>query len=532
MPPAEEPVDPATDRWLGRWLASSQLGDHDRRSNAARDLLEGDLPAQLRVKLLIVLAVAEYSAGRMDEAALVATRYVQVADELDSPGCRAEALAMRAGARWELADTSGAVDDLIEAEVALARCQDSVTAVGAHQSLGNTYSELRFFELAEPHFESAIAGDRRTGHQGASRVVDRLNLAVLHFRWAQHLRWTGGSAIGPDERRHLLAAADLLHQAEVHGGGPDHPYWPMITAARRRVDAALDPAAALPSLLEQRSNPPEPTNDNDRVLLDVLLARVLREVGDPGALGAARKAVARAQEPGVMRSTWIEAMQELHLVEVTTGVEGADGAGGYVRIVISELARQRDDSQESLRARRDFALLQDRHHRTSQLAQEDPLTAVGNRRALDAWLAHHPLGPAGLVMVDLDGFKNINDEYGHEAGDAVLVDVASALRSTAGPGDLVVRYGGDEFVLATTAPHRQLGRLVERISAAISHLPTDGIGLDRAITATIGASAAADGESTMVTLQRADRLMLAAKAERPAVTSPRLSAARDRRRQV
>lgn len=83
----------------------------------------------------------------------------------------------------------------------------------------------------------------------------------------------------------------------------------------------------------------------------------------------------------------------------------------------------------------------------------DPLTKLPNRRALDEALLrtfHHATRhelPLTVLFLDIDHFKRINDEYGHEAGDAALVGLADVLRATTRASDFVARYGGEEFVL-------------------------------------------------------------------------------------
>jgi diguanylate cyclase (GGDEF)-like protein len=82
-----------------------------------------------------------------------------------------------------------------------------------------------------------------------------------------------------------------------------------------------------------------------------------------------------------------------------------------------------------------------------RLADRDPLTSLVNRRALpEVFREVQPVG-AMLVFFDLDGFKEINDKHGHQAGDACLIRFATALSGSFRPTDAIVRYAGDEFLV-------------------------------------------------------------------------------------
>ena len=114
--------------------------------------------------------------------------------------------------------------------------------------------------------------------------------------------------------------------------------------------------------------------------------------------------------------------------------------------------------------------------RLQHLAHHDALTGLANRTllqerlkaALDAAIARRTAG--ALAFVDLDNFKHINDSFGHEAGDAVLREVAARLRASMREEDTVARLGGDEFVLVIAEPPdaAQLANLVERIRQSVS----------------------------------------------------------------
>ncbi len=112
--------------------------------------------------------------------------------------------------------------------------------------------------------------------------------------------------------------------------------------------------------------------------------------------------------------------------------------------------------------------------RLNYLAYHDELTALANRRGLNrrlAELAERPDARFGLVLCDLDGFKPINDVFGHDAGDAVLKAVAGRLENGLRPDDLAARIGGDEFVLviADADDPNTIGAIAQRLRERLAH---------------------------------------------------------------
>ena len=151
-------------------------------------------------------------------------------------------------------------------------------------------------------------------------------------------------------------------------------------------------------------------------------------------------------------------------------------------------------------------------------AATDSLTGLPNRRAVQEALkrmiaqAGRTLAPMAVLVLDLDHFKQINDTYGHDRGDAVLAAVGDVLAGALRTSDFVGRNGGEEFValLPDTGADGAL-EAAEKLRAAIARVTLPGI--DRAVTASVGAAvyphAAADPESL---LRLADRALYAAKA--------------------
>jgi diguanylate cyclase (GGDEF)-like protein len=146
------------------------------------------------------------------------------------------------------------------------------------------------------------------------------------------------------------------------------------------------------------------------------------------------------------------------------------------------------------------------------LAFTDPLTGVPNRRAfldrVTAAVAGAETGPPTVVcLVDLDGFKGVNDRDGHAAGDAVLKAVTSARSGVVRETDTVARLGGDEFAVLAEVSDAAAGEiLAERVRRAVA-----AAGHDSGVTASVGAAVVLPGDAVEELLHRADSAMYRAK---------------------
>ena len=115
-------------------------------------------------------------------------------------------------------------------------------------------------------------------------------------------------------------------------------------------------------------------------------------------------------------------------------------------------------------------------------------------------------------MLDLDHFKDINDRYGHHAGDQVLMRVAALLLGGVRGQDVVVRTGGEEFMLLMPeTDHGAAAAACERLRAAIRDEPWDHIAADLAITASFGLATADDAADLTALAEMADQRLYAAK---------------------
>jgi diguanylate cyclase (GGDEF)-like protein len=163
-----------------------------------------------------------------------------------------------------------------------------------------------------------------------------------------------------------------------------------------------------------------------------------------------------------------------------------------------------------------FAALRDRHQlremaaasrASTRAAHEDPLTGLGNRRELAARM-EGSYGAVSVVFVDVDRFKVVNDRFSHAVGDEVLRRVAVLLRSQCRGDDLVVRYGGDEFVILVSADEDAAEDIAARVHEAVHTAPWHEVALGLRVTVSIGVAHAPEPAAAMTA---ADAAMLAAK---------------------
>jgi diguanylate cyclase len=175
--------------------------------------------------------------------------------------------------------------------------------------------------------------------------------------------------------------------------------------------------------------------------------------------------------------------------------------------------------EELAEAHRELAATQAEIGRSRESALRDPLTGIANRAGLDLALTRLIAGLSGqplcVAVLDIDHFKSLNDGYGHQAGDQVLLVVTRALLASARASDIVGRPGGDEFVVVLAGTTLQVAHNVaDGIRAAIASSDLTGaLGSDSlgGITASIGIAEFIPGESIARLFDRADRCLYRAK---------------------
>lgn len=257
---------------------------------------------------------------------------------------------------------------------------------------------------------------------------------------------------------------------------------------------------------------------------------------------AAWEALANPDAPRLVILDWM--MPELDGLEVCKRVrQSAVGRFTYVIIltardrkadIVAALEAGADDylmkpyDRGELRARvgvgvrmiRAYEALEEANKRLDEAAHTDYLTGLYNRRALMERFAQEldratrEATSIAALMADVDRFKQINDTYGHSAGDQVLIETAARLRRACRSYDVIGRYGGEEFlVVVVHTPEDVTGALAERLRRAMGDKPIDANGHSIVATLSMGGVWASPGERRDVDafVKAADAMLYRAK---------------------
>src|SRR5690554_2738530 len=154
------------------------------------------------------------------------------------------------------------------------------------------------------------------------------------------------------------------------------------------------------------------------------------------------------------------------------------------------------------------------YHQALAAAYKDPLTGAGNRAAMERTLlreielSKRTTNPLTILMLDLDHFKAINDQYGHTIGDKVLKDVVTQIHQATRQTDLCFRYGGEEFLILLSNTHADSARIIaERIRKKIEILKLITSAGTVQVTASIGCATLKADDNIEQLIGRADQLL-------------------------
>ncbi len=474
--------------WMGR---HGSLGTADRQLADALASL-GDVTPGLRLRLLAVQARIKELRGQLDAAVALHQQAVLLADTQSPPWRRAEmrsALAYVLAQAQQLPAARGVDEEALKLAEASGDSLALSQALTTHSILlgarGEAAAELQALQGAIDH--ARRAGARQDELLGLANLADHylkhgdyttaLHLSNEALPLARAMRDpviesvaltnAGLALISLKQRDSGMALVREALLLEERAGGLT-----AMAQVQREAGMYLERAGYLPeawaSFIDHRRLADEVfRREHQQALLETQAAFDHERRQRDLALLATEKGLGEAR----LQSRTLQ--QRLWAVGAVAGV--------LLLAVVATLLHRLWRSNIALR----------RSTRQLQVANEqDPLTGLSNRRHLLRVLARATPG-AGLVgslmLIDIDHFKRINDQHGHAAGDAVLVEVARRLRAALRQEDLVVRWGGEEFVaLLRGLSADELATLAERVLHGIGSQPVLHDGHALAVTASIG----------------------------------------------
>ncbi|MFN2462498.1 MAG: EAL domain-containing protein [Candidatus Dormibacteria bacterium] len=195
-------------------------------------------------------------------------------------------------------------------------------------------------------------------------------------------------------------------------------------------------------------------------LTDLIVAESRDQLAQEGLLRPPRPDEPRRYDTGLIR-------KDGSVIDVEIGTSHLDASPPRTLAIVRDIRARKENERQLL-----------------LLGQTDSLTGVGNRHSWEVALdgavarAHRDGSPLSLVMIDLDGFKNYNDDWGHQRGDALLRAMVSAWKSVLRDVDVLIRFGGDEFALLLPACDLEPAReVMQRLSESVPERQTISAGI-------------------------------------------------------
>lgn len=513
-----------------RVLRSAQAGQPEQALVRADELLaSGD-----SLGLLYARAVALRCLGDHEGAADTAERMLEITGgrpgsamlaDAELAGWQSIALSFRACQHMLLSeigpqvfDLESTLHDLALAEAALSQDgADGFVLATAHTGVGHGYHDLRLYELALPHYEAALEASLTQPAEMAARtaVTTQLNLAELHLNWSVELYRIRETSRARDKSttaaRHAARAQDYARTDETSS----------YAAIAGLLAACADSGGGAPDMVVERIRDGLQKVERrglreSRAFALPFLAWALERAGR---LTEALDVAAEACDVLPPDATWMLTSGAYHTRAALLARSGSDSALAglaYGDQLAKTMWRQRLRTLHNARSLQILERVTLERDRVQVLAHTDALTGVGNRRAFDVRVAELSGRAAdstevGMIVVDVDRLKAVNDAGGHEAGDLTLQAVAGALTSQVRAGDLVARLGGDEFVAVMEGIDRDgvaalAARVVGAVSTTLGPTVTISVGVATGQASEAGAGMLHEADSAMYAAKRASRV--------------------------
>jgi diguanylate cyclase (GGDEF)-like protein len=475
-------------------------GDYLAGSRLYRDAARLSTETSQRLRWMMRSAYCLWPAERFDDAVAIAT---DVAGEARTEMLFAhlsDALGMLVDRAMMTGQFAVATELLAEAKYVMERLPNDAGSYQVIHNMAVTYQRCGFPLPALQMYDRAL----RLAENEHDRTFTYANMgAAYHLAYLQE-----------DDRsiaeQHLqngiyaaTAALDSVAGAEVMSIASGHAHRAMLACFQGNYTAALDDA-------EQAVEIANRLGIIEELAIALMATGVTRWrlFGDTEVLPLFDRAWEIAREAGV--EEYLQSAVPV-VVEILWSHGRFDEARAelekHYRAVATELRGERS-------ARWEHVQLGVAHRGSEALSESDPLTGLPNRRFLGRWLPDvlDTNVPVCVAVLDLDGFKQVNDEYSYAHGDRVLQELAGVLQRVCRRGDAVVRLGGDEFVLVLrdTSPN-DARAVLERVRQMIAVRTWEGLPSTVTLTASVGVASGSGANDAARLLSAASEGMQMAK---------------------
>ncbi|WP_146099507.1 GGDEF domain-containing protein [Kineococcus xinjiangensis] len=456
--------------------------------------------------LQFICGVALHQLGRHSEASVEAGHLLRRLESSGDPLWRAKALALLAEARVDLGMTTLAMDHLAEGRMLVAAAKG-----GGYNRLAATMSvalALRALVLFEPADELLVSISSVTRYSRRLQLTVVQEAAVLRASWGAMLELVGRPGDAREHYGEAHARALWMQQLAWEVGYPE------MLARGEAIEGFVLQRTGAGGLAEARLRQAMAGFRQREVLAETHIARIglalaLSERGlhtEARALLEEVTRTIRRSHVDVWASAALSAIARV-AVEEHGDHPVAAPLSALVRSSLSRLWADREGRFEALQDRMRVREMAEQTDRMGRAALEDPLTRLGNRRLLQQVLERADR-LFGAIFVDVDSFKFVNDDFSHEVGDAVLRRVAEVLRSRCRDEDVVIRYGGDEFVLLLAGEDADARSVAERVLAGVRAEDWEALAPGLRVTVSLGVARRAPAAEA---LSQADAACAAAK---------------------
>jgi len=488
---------------------------------------------QLEGRVLTLLAQCESLLANSGSAYELSSRALPVLQSIGDFREEAKALAVQARSSSAL----GRNDQAIEAALLgleLAKCTgDAANQADAHSQLGRALFHAGCFDAAKGHLHEA----RRLAQAGSSplevfaSIVTEGVSELMRFVTERHE--TGRAPSLRDLKGLLKLQADFAQRHDIAVAYPNEQpiqaSWQLVTSAaecwmgrlreaQTRLDSVrtwLDERDTAPSLrsLEALVRCELAQASGDWQAAEQSAARMVELARQTGREQAALMGHLLASRVFEMQGKHQQALAELkHLAARERRVRSQSLASRSTVVSWQLEMRRGEESRRSLQASA---------QQLEKLALEDPMTGIANRRCFEQVAAQalresqaDGRRPLCLALIDVDGFKRVNDGHGHGVGDKVLQVIAALLTEHVRDEDLAARLAGDEFVLVLrgTALTRAY-EICDRVCGAVADYNWQAISPGMAVTVSVGVAQARPNDTLEELVHRSDIAMYERKAQ-------------------